>query len=74
MTDPQLDGYAYTNCTFENVTFVFREERPFFYDTETNTTVGRVGSKTISPQLSLFLKFLQDIDRLKKYAPQDYEH
>ncbi len=56
----ELDGYSYTNCTFENVTLVYRGEKPF--DLAHNTFKNSVDVEASGTRLELFVQLLDHMD------------
>jgi hypothetical protein len=57
-----LDGHAYEDCTFNNVTFVFNGDAPF--DLVHNSINGAV-LKTGNPAISGFVRLLKELGWIK---------
>jgi hypothetical protein len=52
-----LDGYAYKECIFENVTFIYKGESPF--DFVSNKVIGSVFFYAEPKSIAIFLDFLR---------------
>ena len=50
-----LDGKAFTHCTFDNVTFVYKGQRTFYFDGATNKVSGRNIIKGDNPRIEVLM-------------------